>query len=70
MYFSTTHLRSGFWQVAIDQRDADKTAFVTRKGQFRFRVLSFGLANSPNIFQRLMTMVLAGLHVISFTLTI
>jgi len=70
MYFSTMDLRSGFWQVAIDQRDADKTAFVTRKGQFRFRVLSFGLANSPSIFQRLMTMVLAGLHVISFTLTI
>jgi len=55
-------LRSGFWQVSIDPRDADKTAFVTRKGQFRFKVLSFGLANSPSIFQRLMTMVLAGLH--------
>ena len=62
MYFSTMDLRSGFWQVSIDPRDADKTAFVTRKGQFRFRVLSFGLANSPSIFQRLMTMVLAGLH--------
>lgn len=62
MYFSTMDLRSGFWQVAIDPRDADKTAFVTRKGQFRFKVLSFGLANSPSIFQRLMTMVLAGLH--------
>jgi len=48
--------------VTIDPLDADKTAFVTRKGQFRFKVLSFGLANSPSIFQRLMTMVLAGLH--------
>jgi len=38
------------------------SAFVTRKGQLRFKVLSFGLANSPSIFQRLMTMVLAGLH--------
>jgi len=62
MYFSTMDLRSGFWQVAIDPCDADKTAFVTRKGQFRFKVLSFGLANSPSIFQRLMTMALAGLH--------
>jgi len=52
-------LRSGFWHVAIDPRDADKTAFVTRKGQFRFKVLSFGLANSPSIFKRLMSMVLA-----------
>ena len=44
--------------MAIDPRDAYKTAFVTRKGQFRFRVLSFGLANSPSIFQ----LVLAGLN--------
>jgi len=29
---------------------------------FRFFVLSFNLANSPTIFQRLMTIVLAGLH--------
>jgi len=34
IYFSTIDLRSGFWPVAIDPRDADKTAFVTRKGQF------------------------------------
>jgi len=62
VYFSTMDLQSGFWQVATDPRDADKTAYVTRNGQFRFKVLSFGLANSPSIFQRLMTMVLAGLN--------
>jgi len=54
-------LRSGFWQMVIDPRDADKTAFVTRKGQFRCKFLSFGLANAPCIFRRLMTMVLTGL---------
>jgi len=37
VYFSTMDLRSGFWQVAIDPRDAVKTAFVTRNGQFRLR---------------------------------
>jgi len=62
VYFSTMDLRSGFWQVAVDPRNADKTAFVTRNGQFRFKVLSLGLANSATIFQRLMTMVLAGLN--------
>jgi Reverse transcriptase (RNA-dependent DNA polymerase) len=61
MYFSTMDLRSGFWHVGIDFTDADKTAFLTRKGQYRFQVLSFGLANSPVIFQRLMSMILAGL---------
>ena len=62
MYFSTTDPSCGFWQVSTDPQDADKTAVVTPKGQFRFKVLSFGLANSPSIFQRLITMVLAGLH--------
>ena len=39
----------------------DKTAFVTRRGQFRFKVLSFGLANAPILFQKKMDLVLAGL---------
>ena len=60
-YFSTLDLRSGFWQTALDPRDADKTAFITRRGQFRFKVLSFGLANAPSLFQRIMDLVLAGL---------
>ena len=60
-YFSTLNLRSGFWQVASDPRDPDKTAFVTRKGQFKFKVLSFGLEKSPTVFQRLMDLTMAGL---------
>jgi len=60
-YFSTLDLRAGYWQTAMDERDADKTAFVTRRGVFRFKVLSFGLANAPSLFQRLMEYVLAGL---------
>jgi len=58
-FYST--IRSGFWQTAMDPRDMDKTAFVTRRGQFRFNVLSFGLANAPSLFQRIMDLVLAGL---------
>ena len=59
--FSTLDLRSGYWQARIDPASADKTAFVTRKGTFRFKVLSFGLSNAPALFQRLMDLVLAGL---------
>jgi hypothetical protein len=47
VWFSTLDLRCGFWQVAQDERDADKTTFVTRLGSFRFRVLSFGLQGKP-----------------------
>ena len=55
-------LRSGFWQTAMDQRDIDKTAFIRHReqGQFRFKVLSFGLANAPLMFQRIMDLVFAG----------
>ena len=38
-----------------------KQVFVTRRGTFKFKVLSFGLSNAPAIFQRLMDLVLAGL---------
>jgi len=44
-----------------DERDRDKTCFVTRRGTFRFKVLSFGFANAPALFQRLMDLVLVGL---------
>ena len=60
-FFSSLDLRSGYWQAAIDPGSADKTAFVTRRGTFRFKVFSFGLTNAPALFQRLMDLVLAGL---------
>ena len=60
-WFCTIDLRSGFWQVAQDPADADKTTFLTRKGSFRFKVLPFGLQGSPSLFQRVMDLVLAGL---------
>ena len=59
-FFSSVDLRSVF-QAAIDPGSADKTAFVPRRGTFRFKVLSFGLTNAPALFQRLMDLILAGL---------
>src|SRR5258706_277717 len=35
-YFSTIDLRSAFWQVAMDESDAEKTSFVTRRGCYKF----------------------------------
>ena len=58
-FFSSCDLHWGYWQTEIDE--CDKTAFVTRKGPWRFKVLSFGLAYAPSQFARIMELVMSGL---------
>lgn len=60
-YMSVIDLSNSFYQVPIDLQDRDKTAFVTRQGQFRLTRLGQGCTNSPAVFCRLMAMVLRGL---------
>ncbi|MCG8045657.1 MAG: reverse transcriptase domain-containing protein, partial [Candidatus Thiodiazotropha endolucinida] len=61
-WFSTLDLKSGFHQVSIAEEDRPKTAFsIPGSGLWQWRVLPFGLINSPSVFERLMERVFSGL---------
>ena len=61
-WFSTLDLISGYWQVEVNPKDREKTAFCTPEGLFEFKVMPFRLCNAPATFQRLMDLVLAGVQ--------
>ena len=54
-YFSKLDLKSGFYQIPINNKDKEKTAFITPFGLYQFNVLPMGLKNSPPTFQKVMT---------------
>jgi hypothetical protein len=49
----------GFWQIPLTERAKEVSAFVTPKGLYQYKVMPFGMRNSPATFQRLINSVIA-----------
>jgi transposase InsO family protein len=66
-FFSCIDLRSGFWQLPLEDKSRHLTAFtIPGVGQFQYTVAPMGLAGSPASFSRLMDFIMRGL---SFVIT-
>ena len=59
--YSTFNMRSGYYHMVLSKKSRPKSAFVSAYGKWEFKRCSFGLAQAPAYFQRLVNEVLSGL---------
>ncbi|GFY27967.1 retrovirus-related Pol polyprotein from transposon 297 [Trichonephila clavipes] len=55
---STLDLKSDYFQLAVNPRDIEKTAFITRNGTFAFLRMPFGLSGAAPNFQKAIDIIL------------
>lgn len=56
--FSMLDLNSGYWLIEMDNKDLNKTVFVTQHGLLKYFWMPFGLKNVPATFQRATEVIL------------
>ena len=60
-YVTKFDLLKGFWQIPLTDRAKEISAFVIPDGLFQYKVMPFGMKNSPATFQRFINMIITGL---------
>ena len=58
-YVTKFDLLKGFWQVPLTDRAKEVSAFATPNGLYQYKVMPFGMKNSPATFQRLVNTLYA-----------
>ena len=58
--FSKLDANSGFWQIPLAPSSRLLTTFITPMGRYCFNKLPFGICSAPEVFQRRMNEILAG----------
>lgn len=61
-WFSILDLKSGYYQIEMNEEDKAKTTFVTPIGFWEFNRMPQGVTNPPSTFQRLMEKSMGDLH--------
>ena len=62
-FFSTIDFQAGYWQLEVEPKDREKTAFTTPDGGlYQFKILPFGLCNAPGTFERFMEHTFNGIQ--------
>jgi len=62
-YFTVLDMKSGYYQIEIEEEHKARTAFtVGPLGFYEYNRLPFGLTNSPATYQRVMEDILGDLH--------
>ena len=58
--FSKLDLKWSFHQIELDEQSRDITTFVTHKGLYRYRRLSFGINSAPELYQHIIQQSCSG----------